>query len=826
MTVTITNATSNPILTTSGKSINAYGGVTVDDTASLTTAETVTITLSQSESNNPGNNFSFYPTATSLGTITDPNGGGSFNLSTETFTETGLVGGDPNFATALLSRLVYNAPTLPAGQGLGSQAQITVTDNSSGTPEDSTTFSDPVIVGVLSPPLISGTAADEPVASGNPIPPFATLTLANTNFSYNYYIYTTTPGSLYSTYNPVSSYSYDPKDTAAIIVTYGGNTTDSYGLLTGPGLSKTGVGTYTLTTDYYYSLQSEIRALSFQTVALPAGQMATVSFELDITDPTGGLTSKNTMTSVLIIGPPLVPVAPNISGTFAGQTVTEGNLIKPFASVTVSDANSNPMDSVTITETDSSGTASDANGKLTAAGLTEVSSGVYTFLSAGPVIISKEIDGLTFTPTAQATTEFTIDVTDPNVDTSASDSVTTVIAVASSSSSSFFSSFSNQSGAPVWLQNSSGPLELWEMSSTTIVGGGQVTPNPGPAWSAMGTGDFYSNGNTDILWQNTDGSVALWEMNDTNIIGGGLTTSDPGSTWHIEGTGNFYGDGNDSILFQNDNGSVALWKMSGTTVIGGGLAPSSPGPSWHVEGTGNFFAGNTGIVFQNDDGSVALWDMNGTNIVGGGLVASEPGPTWHIKGTGDFYGDGHTDILWQNDNGSVALWEMNGTGIIAGGLIADPGPTWHIQATGDYNSDGHTDIAFQNDDGTVATWEMSGTNIIGGGIVSNPGSGWNVFDENMRFIYSASANETLAATAAPDEFVFTSFADGMHTIAGFNPVQDMIEFSKAQFASFTDVQAATSAIPGGAMINLGNGSSLLLPGTNLASLHASNFALA
>ena len=41
-----------------------------------------------------------------------------------------------------------------------------------------------------------------------------------------------TPGSLYSTYNPVSSYSYDPKDTAAIIVTNGGNTTDSDGLLT------------------------------------------------------------------------------------------------------------------------------------------------------------------------------------------------------------------------------------------------------------------------------------------------------------------------------------------------------------------------------------------------------------------------------------------------------------------------------------------------------------------------------------------------------------------------------------------------------------------
>jgi len=39
----------------------------------------------------------------------------------------------------------------------------------------------------------------------------------------------------------------------------------------------------------------------------------------------------------------------------------------------------------------------------------------------------------------------------------------------------------------------------------------------------------------------------------------------------------------------------------------------------------------------------------------------------------------------------------------------------------------------------------------------------------------------------------------------------MIEFSKAQFASFTDVQAATSATSVGAMINLGNGSSLFVP---------------
>jgi hypothetical protein len=380
------------------------------------------------------------------------------------------------------------------------------------------------------------------------------------------------------------------------------------------------------------------------------------------------------------------------------------------------------------------------------------------------------------------------------------------------------------------LQNTSGPLALWRMSGTTIIGGG-LAGNPGPTWHVEGTGHFlFGDGNTDIVWQNDNGSVAVWGIDGITVRGGGLVASNPGPTWHVEGTGHFFGDVYSDILFQNDNGSVAVWQMSGTNIVGGGLVASSPGPTWHVEGTGKFFNdGNSAILFQNDDGSVALWDMSGTNIVGGGLVTtSNPGPTWHIKGTGDFYGDGHTDILWQNDNGSVALWDMSGTNIVGGGLVvaSDPGPTWHIKATGDFNFDGHTDIAFQNDNGTVAIWDMNGTNIIGGGVVTNPGTAWGVHDDNMQFTYSTTADETLAATpATPDEFVLTNFAAGSHTISGFNPVQDMIEFSKAQFGSFADVQEATSAISGGAMINLGNGSSLLLPGVNPASLHASDFAL-
>jgi hypothetical protein len=422
----------------------------------------------------------------------------------------------------------------------------------------------------------------------------------------------------------------------------------------------------------------------------------------------------------------------------------------------------------------------------------------------------------------------------------------------------------------------------------------------------MGTGSFFSDGNSDVLLQNVNGSVALWDMSGSIIIGGGLVASNPGPTWFTEGTaggvtvtpgsgsfadaagniytlsaggvaernglpvpdfggtaklvyyngdiygqdattGNwftfdfsdnsptpsvapgFFSDGNTAIVLQNNDGSVALWDMNGTTIVGGsGGVANNPGPTWHIEGTGNFFGdGHTAILFQNDDGSVALWDMFGTTVIGGGLVASNPGPTWHIEGTGNFFGDGSTDILWQNNDGSVALWDMNGVNIVGGGLVASaPGPTWHVKGTGDYFGDGNTDIVLQNDNGSVALWDMKGTSIVGGGLVSNPGTGWSAVDNNMQFIYSTSANETLVATSAtPDEFVFSSFAAGSNTIDGFNPVQDMIEFSKAQFASFTDVQAATSATSGGSMISLHDGSSLLLTGVDAGSLHASNFAL-
>ena len=53
-----------------------------------------------------------------------------------------------------------------------------------------------------------------------------------------------------------------------------------------------------------------------------------------------------------------------------------------------------------------------------------------------------------------------------------------------------------------------------------LKGGGPVSPNPGPSWHAIGTGDFNGDGLSDMLFQNTSsGQVSIWEMNGNNVKG-------------------------------------------------------------------------------------------------------------------------------------------------------------------------------------------------------------------------------------------------------------------------------------------------------------------
>jgi FG-GAP-like repeat len=291
-----------------------------------------------------------------------------------------------------------------------------------------------------------------------------------------------------------------------------------------------------------------------------------------------------------------------------------------------------------------------------------------------------------------------------------------------------------QVAADLLFQNtSSGQASIWEMNGSTLVGGGPVSPNAGPAWKAIGTGDFNDDGQSDILWQNASGQASIWEMTGNTLIGGGAVNANPGPSWRAIGTGDFTDDGfSDGILFQNtSSGQVSIWEMSGNKLIGGGPVSPNPGPAWQAIGTGDFNKdGFSDILFQNKStGQVSIWEMSGNKLIGGGPVNPNPGPAWQAIGTGDFNHDGFSDdILFQNKStGQVSVWEMNGNALIGGGPVSpNPGTSWRAIGTG---GDGGSDILFQNTSGQTSIWDMGGNTLTGGGPVSpNPGPSWRAVD--------------------------------------------------------------------------------------------------
>jgi FG-GAP-like repeat len=284
----------------------------------------------------------------------------------------------------------------------------------------------------------------------------------------------------------------------------------------------------------------------------------------------------------------------------------------------------------------------------------------------------------------------------------------------------------------ILLQSTSGQAAVWELNVTSVIGGGPVTPNPGPAWKAIRTGDFNGDGLADILWQNTStGQASVWEMSGNTLKGGGPVTPNPGPSWKAIGTGDFNDDGHSDILWQSaTTGQASIWEMNGTSLTGGGPVTPNPGPAWTAIATGDFNDdGHSDILWRNaGTGQVSIWEMKGNSLIGGGPVSPNPGPTWRAVGAGDFNDDGFSDILWQNADGQAAIWEMHDTNVIGGGLVgANPGPSWELIGASNFKGDDFSDILWQNANGQPAIWELNETNVIGGGTVGpNPGPSWRL----------------------------------------------------------------------------------------------------
>ena len=136
--------------------------------------------------------------------------------------------------------------------------------------------------------------------------------------------------------------------------------------------------------------------------------------------------------------------------------------------------------------------------------------------------------------------------------------------------------------------------------------------------TATPDGDFNGDSFSDILWQNaSSGQASIWDMNGNALIGGGTVSPNPGPSLESDRNGRLQRrQPFRHPVAEHEHGQASIWEMNGNTLIGGGAVSPNPGPSWQAIGTGDFNGdGHSDILFQNtSSGQVSIWEMNGNNL--------------------------------------------------------------------------------------------------------------------------------------------------------------------------------------------------------------------
>ena len=372
---TIANTVANQAVSDLTTIMPFLGVVIADSNAGQT--ETVTVTLSSAAN----------------GTLTNP-GNGSYDPARGIYADTGSAAA----VTADLHGLVFN-PTprqVAPGQTVTTGFTISDIDTAQAGTVDSTTTVITTAGTVL--PTISGAIANQAVAATATIVPFANTVIADLNLGQTETVtvgFLPANGSLTNLgnfhYDMLSGIYTDIGSAAAI-------SADLNGLVFNPTLRQ-----------------------------VAPGRSVTTVFSITDTD-SARASASNATTSVIATAGTL---APTISGSVAGQTVTSPGSIAPFSGVVIGDLNFGQTESVTVK------LSAPANGSLTnlAGGSYNATTGAYTIAGSASAVTTA-VDGLVFIPKqAQLapgqtiTTGFTISDTD-TASAQAIDTATSVITTA------------------------------------------------------------------------------------------------------------------------------------------------------------------------------------------------------------------------------------------------------------------------------------------------------------------------------------------------------------------------------------------------------------
>jgi autotransporter-associated beta strand protein len=270
--VSVTALNDAPTITNSGTSqiygywnvpIDVFSGVTIAD-PDVGAAETVTLSLSSYFSGDQGTLTLANPVQGISLTQTSP---GVYTLTT----------GSPQAVTAALDAVQYTPTTGNPSLGFTiGNIGMAVSDGIAPT------VTGPGITVYAGLPIATGTVANQTVLDTATIQPFSTVQITDS-----------APFTTVTVTIELTDPNYTP--------------TDAQGTLAGAGLSKAGVGIYTLPMDDFASVSSELDALVFHPAQVSAGQSVTTDFVLEMFD--GATTHSDYTTSVITTAPAAATVS-------------------------------------------------------------------------------------------------------------------------------------------------------------------------------------------------------------------------------------------------------------------------------------------------------------------------------------------------------------------------------------------------------------------------------------------------------------------------------------------------------------------------------------